>query len=1035
MVLAPVVGARATRHARPRSSEAVRDAGEGMEPSNGRGAEAGARAREDAREERAPLVGKFGRADWDAADDGETGAGTSDAKARDGGGNVDRSVARRRADAEGGDTATSSESEAESDAGSSSSSSSSSISSSSARVRVAARGRARSSSESDPSDSARRYDVEGRLPPRAVPHAKDGEKKAFWTNCYQEGMKFCGLGVLLEDVPESSSDDDVSDSDSDASRERRHWAQADTFKSTFTLDTDEDINDDIRGMVEEEEKIDLYPSPTIMDFLFNKMKARLEKRKEREKLTSQHTRELRMSLLKDRRKRRAMTWMVHRVVESRFFTLLTSLMITYSAVVLGIVAQSPTKWENSKFEEVSFLVLNVAFGVEILLRMLASGETIEEDGVSHLVKFRPHHYFHDIINVFDFTVTILSYLEYAVSGDSQLDAVRTLRLVRLLRVLRSIEDMRMILDAVIQGLTNIVWILMLLCVVMYIYAVFGVVFFGENDPRNFRDLGTAFKNVISMTTMADWMDFLYINYYGCDVYGYSGSHASYCTKPKAQKVLASVYITTLIITLGNIMMSLFIGVITNRMEEATLKLKETKEEKALKKEAVRIDAIWEEPGRLPYVLGRESHNHLMRHLNLLSGVRREGEALPMSKLPAWKHFQLSVRRLVVHPIFEWLIVSVILAAAITSGVNSEGSKNAAKYDDLQDAFLLLFAVELGVRFFAHFDKNFSFFTGKDKWWNIFDTIVVAVGLVPSNLNQAATVIRLIRLLRILRLVRVIRQLQVVVLSLLQGLKSIIYVAAFMVIVYFVYAVAAVQLYRENDPFHFRSLSNAMVTLFLVSFLEEWRPVFDINYNGCNINEYGKADGGAYYAEVTEQAVNMCTRPGGQKVFSILFFVSYILISAMVLVSAFVGIVVTSMQSASEQVHDRLAARERILSVQHYFSLTDESVKRSGEVFDLLNAGFSEELTAQMLLDKCKLLGIPTNEDFLRLTYTTVNGLTDKPFDKGDFILLTALAERAKIIQEKLANEEAAFVDDLVDDADFVEAHRTASGRKVQRPMN
>ena len=212
-------------------------------------------------------------------------------------------------------------------------------------------------------------------------------------------------------------------------------------------------------------------------------------------------------------------------------------------------------------------------------------------------------------------------------------------------------------------------------------------------------------------------------------------------------------------------------------------------------------------------------------------------------------------------------------------------------------------------------------------------------------------------------------------------------------------------------------------------------MFDINYNGCNINEYGKADGGAYYAEVTEQAVNMCTRPGGQKVFSILFFVSYILISAMVLVSAFVGIVVTSMQSASEQVHDRLAARERILSVQHYFSLTDESVKRSGEVFDLLNAGFSEELTAQMLLDKCKLLGIPTNEDFLRLTYTTVNGLTDKPFDKGDFILLTALAERAKIIQEKLANEEAAFVDDIVDDADFVEAHRTASGRKVQRPMN
>jgi type III secretory pathway component EscS len=298
------------------------------------------------------------------------------------------------------------------------------------------------------------------------------------------------------------------------------------------------------------------------------------------------------------------------------------------------------------------------------------------------------------------------------------------------------------------------------------------------------------------------------------------------------------------------------------------------------------------------------------------------------------------------------------------------------------------------------------------------------------LNEAATVIRLFRLLRILRLVRVIKQLQVVVLSLLQGLKSIFYVAAFMVIIYFVYAVAAVQVYRENDPFHFRSLSNAMVTLFLVSFLEEWRPVFDINYNGCNINEYGLVDGGTYYAAITQQDVNMCTQPTQRKVFSMFFFVSFILISAMVLVSAFVGIVVTSMQSATEQVRDRLAAHERLLSVQHYFALTDDTLKRSGEVFDLLNAGFSDELTAQMLLDKCKLLGIPTNEEFLRLTYATVNGLTDKPFDKADFILLTSLAERAKIIQEKLANEDASG-DDIID-VDFVDANLTKSGLDVHR---
>jgi len=113
--------------------------------------------------------------------------------------------------------------------------------------------------------------------------------------------------------------------------------------------------------------------------------------------------------------------------------------------------------------------------------------------------------------------------------------------------------------------------------------------------------------------------------------------------------------------------------------------------------------------------------------------------------------------------------------------------------------------------------------------------VVLIGLIPSSYQQAAVVVRLLRLLRILRLVRVIRQLQVVVLSLIAGMHSIVYVAVFMSVVFFVYAVAAVQVFRLNDPFHFSDLSNAVVTLFTVSFLEGWRPVFEINFHGCDKN--------------------------------------------------------------------------------------------------------------------------------------------------------------------------------------------------------
>jgi voltage-gated sodium channel len=62
---------------------------------------------------------------------------------------------------------------------------------------------------------------------------------------------------------------------------------------------------------------------------------------------------------------------------------------------------------------------------------------------------------------------------------------------------------------------------------------------------------------------------MYINMYGCDNYGYDSQWNKHmCTKPKMNQELAVLYFVTFVIISSLVMMSLFIGVVTNSMTEA-----------------------------------------------------------------------------------------------------------------------------------------------------------------------------------------------------------------------------------------------------------------------------------------------------------------------------------------------------------------------------------------------------------------------------------------------------------------------------------
>mmetsp|Transcript_103837 Transcript_103837/g.298925 ORF Transcript_103837/g.298925 Transcript_103837/m.298925 type:complete len:228 (+) Transcript_103837:348-1031(+) len=66
-------------------------------------------------------------------------------------------------------------------------------------------------------------------------------------------------------------------------------------------------------------------------------------------------------------------------------------------------------------------------------------------------------------------------------------------------------------------------------------------------------------------------------------------------------------------------------------------------------------------------------------------------------------------------------------------------------------------------------------------------------------------LRLMRLMRIAKIVRKVPQLQMIVMGLIGGMKSIGYIVLLLFLVFYLFAIAGIMWFRENDPWHFRSL--------------------------------------------------------------------------------------------------------------------------------------------------------------------------------------------------------------------------------------
>jgi len=239
--------------------------------------------------------------------------------------------------------------------------------------------------------------------------------------------------------------------------------------------------------------------------------------------------------------------------------------------------------------------------------------------------------------------------------------------------------------------------------------------------------------------------------------------------------------------------------------------------------------------------------------------------------------------------FQNFITLAILVAGILVGIATY-TEFSEKYHSILEVanklVLWIFVAEVVIKMIAEGKKPWRYF---NDGWNIFDFIIVAAAFMPFG-GSSVAVLRLLRLLRVLKLVKALPKLQLLVSALLKSIPSMGYVSILLLLLFYIYAVAAVFFFGANDPIHFENLQMSMLSLFRVVTLEDWTDVMYINMYGCE--NYGY-DGN----------MSLCTNSSANPLGAAIFFVSFVLFGTMIILNLFIGVIMNGMDEAREEADE------------------------------------------------------------------------------------------------------------------------------------
>lgn len=216
--------------------------------------------------------------------------------------------------------------------------------------------------------------------------------------------------------------------------------------------------------------------------------------------------------------------------------------------------------------------------------------------------------------------------------------------------------------------------------------------------------------------------------------------------------------------------------------------------------------------------------------------------------------------------FEIVVIAVIIANAAALAIltyDGVAPGVAAVATAIDRAALVFYTIEVVLRIVSYGSKPWMFFRNP---WNVFDFLIVV--LIPF-LDGGTVIFRLVRLLRILRIFRFLPEARILMLSMIKSVAPLASLGVLIGFLMFIYAMAGVYLFGESAPERWGDIGTAMVTLTVMLTLENFPDSF---LGGLAITPW-----------------------------ALLYFLSYMFFIVFTVLNILIGIVITAMDQAREEV--------------------------------------------------------------------------------------------------------------------------------------
>ncbi|XP_008936131.1 PREDICTED: sodium channel protein type 5 subunit alpha-like, partial [Merops nubicus] len=292
-----------------------------------------------------------------------------------------------------------------------------------------------------------------------------------------------------------------------------------------------------------------------------------------------------------------------------------------------------------------------------------------------------------------------------------------------------------------------------------------------------------------------------------------------------------------------------------------------------------------------------------------NAMKKLGSKKPQKPIPRpLNKYQGFIFDVVSKQAFDVSIMILICLNMVTMMVETD-DQSQEKVNILYKINMLFVAIFTGECIFKMLALRHYYFTNG---WNIFDFVVVILSIVGTVLSDIIQkyffsptlfrVIRLARIGRILRLIRGAKGIRTLLFALMMSLPALFNIGLLLFLVMFIYAIFGMANFAYvkkehgiDDMFNFQTFANSMLCLFQITTSAGWDGLLNPILNT-----------GPPYCDPNLPNANGSKGDCGSPAVGILFFVTYIIISFLIVVNMYIAIILENFSVATEESTEPLS---------------------------------------------------------------------------------------------------------------------------------